>query len=121
MYFDRAYPGCGTGLGHCLSNEDGLVTSLNICTMDADCCATFGVQIVLWCGIGVVYGIYIAKSGVYLTIPLFKVPPLTYFDAYVFLRKSVHRSQYNLTLYPIKKRYLIMPIKVRHSRKITRG
>ena len=32
--------------------------------------AMFVVQIILWCIIGVVYGVYLVKSGAYLTIPL---------------------------------------------------
>ena len=54
--------------------------SLTICTINADCCtmlvvhryggAMFVVQIILWCIIGVVYGVYLVKSGAYLTIPL---------------------------------------------------
>ena len=53
--------------------------SLNICTIDAECCAIvvvqryggaiFVVQTKLWCGMGVVYGVYFVKSGVYITKP----------------------------------------------------
>ena len=42
--------------------------SISVCTTDADCCAIvieymyggviFVVQIILWCGMGVVYGMY---------------------------------------------------------------
>ena len=53
--------------------------SFNICRIDTECCAIaivqrydgamFVVQTILWCGMGVVYGVYLVKSGVYLTIP----------------------------------------------------
>ena len=33
--------------------------------------AMFVVQSILWCGMGVVYGVYLVKSGMYLTIPFF--------------------------------------------------
>ena len=40
--------------------------------------AMFVVQSILWCGMGVVYGVYLVKSGVYLIIP-FKNKCLSYF------------------------------------------
>ena len=52
--------------------------SFKICTIDAECCAIvvqryggamFVVQTILWCGMGVVYGVYLVKSRVYLAIP----------------------------------------------------
>ena len=59
--------------------QDRLVISLTNCTTDADCCvivvaqrqvgAIFVAQNILWCSTGVVYGVYLVKSGVYLPIP----------------------------------------------------
>ena len=56
--------------------------SLTNCTTDADSCAIvvvqryigtiFVVQNILWCSTVVVYRVYLAKSGVYLTIPFKK-------------------------------------------------
>ena len=76
--FDRAYPGSAFGPSHCLSKENSLVKSLTICTTCADCCvvvvvhrygdAMFVVQNVLTFGMGVVYGVYLVKRGVYRTI-----------------------------------------------------
>ena len=64
------------------ARRSSLGKSLNICTTYADCCtlavvhryggAIFVVQTILWCGISGVYGVYLVKSGVYLTIPFFK-------------------------------------------------
>ena len=60
------------------ANRNLLGKSFTICTIDAECCAIvvqryggamFVVQTILWCGMGVVYGVYLVKSGVYLTIP----------------------------------------------------
>ena len=77
--FYRAYPESVLGIGHCPSRKM-IGTSLTICTMDSNCCtkvvvhryggAMFVVQTILWCSIGVVYGVYLVKSGVYLTIPI---------------------------------------------------
>ena len=45
--------------------------SFTICTIDAECCAIvvqryggamFVVQTILWCGMGVVYGVYLVKG-----------------------------------------------------------
>ena len=62
------------------ANRNLLGKSLSICTIDADRCAIvvvlmYGgamiiVQTILWCGMSVVYGVNLVKSGVYLTIPL---------------------------------------------------